>query len=433
VKALKNILLFLFLSSSTAALGQEICDNAVDDDGDGLIDLNDLLDCNCFGIEEMSTPESIIPNHSFEEMDCCPSSVSQLNCASEWAQATNTSTDYYNLCDSFIYQIMDSILLFNIPDGNGFVGALYKDSWKEYVGCCLLQPLQPEISYTLKFNIATVGIGGQNVFEPIMGLSPVEVSIFGNPTCTSFPINTFDCPNDWILLGSVTYSPISSWQNISITFYSSLNINSIMLGPPCYLPNDYSEFPYTPYFIYDDLVLNKSSLFSSTTMTKSGGFCSNDLELNSSIDTFGGFWQWYRNGIALIGQTENILKISKNNLGNGSYSVVYTLNDQCSAAVNSTVASSEDFLFTIPNVFTPNDDNINDLFLPIFSSVNLPCWEINVYNLWGNLVYSKKVGEENSWDGKNNNGIYLDAGTYFYILKVNDVDIKHGTVTLIRD
>jgi hypothetical protein len=40
----------------------EICDNAIDDDNDGYIDINDP-DCIC----EIVKPESLIPNPSFEE------------------------------------------------------------------------------------------------------------------------------------------------------------------------------------------------------------------------------------------------------------------------------------------------------------------------------------------------------------------------------
>ena len=57
----------------------EICDNAIDDDGDGMIDLNDQ-DCFCM----TPTPESLIPNPSFEEQDCCPSTRSELDCATGW-------------------------------------------------------------------------------------------------------------------------------------------------------------------------------------------------------------------------------------------------------------------------------------------------------------------------------------------------------------
>ena len=47
--------------SAFTCFSQEICDNAIDDDGDGLIDLNDE-ECLCNG----ELVPSIIPNASFE-------------------------------------------------------------------------------------------------------------------------------------------------------------------------------------------------------------------------------------------------------------------------------------------------------------------------------------------------------------------------------
>lgn len=51
------------------ATAQEICDNGIDDDMDGIIDLQDTVDCDCISdFKEMKT-KSLIRNHSFEEMD----------------------------------------------------------------------------------------------------------------------------------------------------------------------------------------------------------------------------------------------------------------------------------------------------------------------------------------------------------------------------
>ncbi len=58
------------------AMSQEICDNAIDDDADSLVDLNDP-DCKC----ESLLPSSLIPNPSFEEMTCCPIENERLDCA----------------------------------------------------------------------------------------------------------------------------------------------------------------------------------------------------------------------------------------------------------------------------------------------------------------------------------------------------------------
>jgi hypothetical protein len=74
-------LLLLVLSLTFGQLSaQEICNNGLDDDNNGLIDLNDSTACNCSNLAAGST-ESLIPNPSFEDNNCLPTSWSQLNCA----------------------------------------------------------------------------------------------------------------------------------------------------------------------------------------------------------------------------------------------------------------------------------------------------------------------------------------------------------------
>lgn len=84
---------------------------------------------------------------------------------------------------------------------------------------------------------------------------------------------------------------------------------------------------------------------------------------------------------------------------------------------------------TIPNVFTPNGDGVNDRFE--IRNLNLYTEnEISIINRWGNPIYEKK-NYDNSWDG---NG--LDEGTYFYILKVKNATgswkAYKGYITLLR-
>jgi hypothetical protein len=81
-------LLFLLIQFASAQ-NVEICNNGIDDDGDGLIDLNDP-DCDCSGFSNSTTVPSLIPNPSFEQMNCCPSSYSQMSCATTWVQLSLT-------------------------------------------------------------------------------------------------------------------------------------------------------------------------------------------------------------------------------------------------------------------------------------------------------------------------------------------------------
>jgi len=83
----------------------------------------------------------------------------------------------------------------------------------------------------------------------------------------------------------------------------------------------------------------------------------------------------------------------------------------------------------IPNVFTPNGDNVNDTFV-IPGLETYPGNELTIVNRWDATVY-RKVNYKNDWTGDG-----LNEGTYFYILKVKQPtgswSIYKGYVTLLR-
>ena len=91
----------------------------------------------------------------------------------------------------------------------------------------------------------------------------------------------------------------------------------------------------------------------------------------------------------------------------------------------------------VPNVFTPNGDGLNEVF--IIKNKNLSQLNLKIYNRWGRAVFSTEtVGE--SWNGnKNNDGPPCPEGTYFYILNATRKDgkqveekLRKGAVTLLR-
>jgi len=75
------IIASIFFSLSISAQ-IEICNNSIDDDGDGLIDIQDS-DCDC----DQILPSGLIPNESFEIMECCPTGEADFQCATSWQQA----------------------------------------------------------------------------------------------------------------------------------------------------------------------------------------------------------------------------------------------------------------------------------------------------------------------------------------------------------
>lgn len=83
----------------------------------------------------------------------------------------------------------------------------------------------------------------------------------------------------------------------------------------------------------------------------------------------------------------------------------------------------------IPNVFTPNDDGINDFFRVNLSGRALSSFKIEIYDRWGLLIFSS-TSINNKWDGRTTSGKKVVDGTYFYIVDLNGTVYK-GHVTVL--
>ncbi|MDY2587270.1 DUF7507 domain-containing protein, partial [Winogradskyella aquimaris] len=92
-------------------------------------------------------------------------------------------------------------------------------------------------------------------------------------------------------------------------------------------------------------------------------------------------------------------------------------NDEGSAVV-------DPICLTIYNEFSPNGDGVNETFV-IDCLERFPNNKLEVYNRWGNIVYSKN-GYLNDWSGTTNGRAVigqsdeLPVGTYYYVLDLGD-------------
>ena len=126
------------------------------------------------------------------------------------------------------------------------------------------------------------------------------------------------------------------------------------------------------------------------------------------------------------GSTENSINMS---LSPGNYSVTIMDNNACTEDTSFVIATiSSD---CIPNVFTPNGDNINDTW-NLENTFLYSDSEIRVYGRYGRLIF-KSIGYSTAWDGKNENGNDVTEGAYFYHIKIGSgFDPIKGSVTIIR-
>lgn len=345
---MKIYFFFLFLFSAQILLSQEICDNAIDDDSDGLVDLNDTTDCVCNFSAVL--PSSIIPNFSFESFTNCPNTYSQLDYATSWQQATDGTSDYFNQCDyNYLFDLNFGFtdVPSPYPDGNGCAGFydLNVDNnfiYKEYIGACLTSPLLAGVNYTLQLKIYT------SVYNDIGGTiscnaTDLDLTLFGTSTCSNFPLSGFgnyECPSslsaNWSVVASTQVNFVSStWQAITISFTPTTNIAALILGPGCAIssPSCTGTFPgdYTNYFYVDQLVLSNSSNFNSLTINQSGLYCNNDIILESQFANppVNPSYQWYKDGIAILGATSVVYNVPSGLLSIGDYQIRVIYDTNC--------------------------------------------------------------------------------------------------------
>jgi gliding motility-associated-like protein len=110
----------------------------------------------------------------------------------------------------------------------------------------------------------------------------------------------------------------------------------------------------------------------------------------------------------------------------------------CSSIVtlNLTICNCDTSLI-IPNILTPNQDGLNDFFMP-FVGANIISITTTIYNRWGALLFeSNQINH--GWNGMNTSGTEVPDGTYFYVIELEDKKdgnsnnkIYKGALTLIR-
>lgn len=80
--------------------------------------------------------------------------------------------------------------------------------------------------------------------------------------------------------------------------------------------------------------------------------------------------------------------------------------------------------YNLPNVFTPNGDGSNDLFIPILPYRFIDHVDMKIYNRWGGLVYTATDPMLN-WDGTDiNTRKELTEGVYYYVCVLYTVTVS---------
>jgi len=147
-------------------------------------------------------------------------------------------------------------------------------------------------------------------------------------------------------------------------------------------------------------------------------------------------WNWnfgdsYSSGTDSFSVTQNSMHVYSDT---GYYCVdlLVTGPGACADSIQHCLTIEPEYLLYIPNAFTPNEDDVNDVFL--CHGQNILSFEMRIFDRWGGLLFfSDDINK--GWDGKNYIKEIEKSGVYIYKIEVVDNNKKKhkyaGNVTMV--
>ncbi len=108
----------------------------------------------------------------------------------------------------------------------------------------------------------------------------------------------------------------------------------------------------------------------------------------------------------------------------------------CPDTARSIIEVQDDLIFYVPNAFTPNGNDVNDIFKPIFTSGFDPFnFNLLIFNRWGEVLFESNNAEV-GWDGTYG-GEIVKEGTYIWKIQFRNQytdrrEMHTGHVTLLK-
>ena len=179
----------------------------------------------------------------------------------------------------------------------------------------------------------------------------------------------------------------------------TFNVDVPILGAPSFSAGSYAYSTYVAYFINDPIQFINTAIGDYISIIWDFGDGSVATELNP-VHTF-------------INPKDYVV----------TQTVTYPFG--CVYVQKITFKVGKGYVLVVPNAFTPNNDNLNDMFRPVNKA--LKNVRLDIYDTWGSLIYSETGDVLRGWDGKikdvsaeNGNYYYRVSGETFYGTIVNE-------------
>ena len=271
---------------------------------------------------------------------------------------------------------------------------------------------------------------------PCAGTGTATVTISAAPTATAVNTATIDCHT-----GTVSLNGAGSSSGASVSYLWTTSNGNIVSGATTLTPVVNQAGTYT--LTVTNSLTNCTSV---ATVTVTGvaapvaSFTANpssgtppltvNFTNNSSNATT---YTWSFPGGSPL--SSSALNATTSYSVTGIYTAYLTVNNSsgCTSRDSMKIDVYDGYSLIVPNVFTPNGDNINDVFK--VKSTGVESMEGTIYDRWGLKIYTLNSVDD-GWDGHTSSGQTCAEGTYYYIIVTKGEDGSthqdKGFINLLR-
>jgi gliding motility-associated-like protein len=389
--------------------------------------------------------QNLIPNPSFEKLSSCPDNFYQIAKAPPWfspdcVNATYVDHGYavlFNACHTSFASVPANVVCTQpARTGLGYAGITVfsadKLGYRPYLETPLTTSLQTGKKYyfSMYFNICNRYTGLPICFVPdSLGAVFTGSAINENINCRPLPL----VPDIHARLPQITPGP--EWHKVEGCFTAKGGEKYITIGN--FAGEQFSTcgpIDSLPIFMFVDDVslIPEVSKAIDTTLCADASWNLDATTLRDEYKSMDGWSYRWSDGDTSSTRVFNkavneTLTVSKAGCFNDVYQFNIRTEPSCACQVFA------------PTAFTPNNDGLNDLFLPQMKcgAIEISNYSLSVYNRWGQRIFYS-TDRTKGWDGKYK-GILAGNEVFVWMVQYDKKDgpgntrkSVSGTITTIR-
>ncbi len=227
----------------------------------------------------------------------------------------------------------------------------------------------------------------------VVTVNPLPVLIITSPGDTCIPY-TVDITAAGVTAGSLGGGTLTYWQDSATTIPLS-SPASIGLSGTYYIESTSLGCSSVSPVLVTIHPLPIASFIPSPSIMTNIDPTSTMINTSSGADTY--FWDFGDGETSILTNPSHYFP----DIDSGTYviNLIATTSFGCLASAVATVKVEEELIVYVPNTFTPDKDNFNEMFLPVFTSGFDPYdYRLLIFNRWGAVIFESHNAEI-GWKG----------------------------------